>query len=83
VLTVKQLIERFPSKRSLKPADCLIVEDAPTVIREVKRIGFPVLAVATSYPVERLAEADYIVQSLRPEDVRKNVPELKAFMSPE
>jgi beta-phosphoglucomutase-like phosphatase (HAD superfamily) len=50
VLTVKLLTERFPSKRSLKPADCLIVEDAPTVIREVKRIGFPALAVATSYP---------------------------------
>jgi beta-phosphoglucomutase len=80
VLTVKQLIERFPSKRSLKPADCLIVEDAPTVIREVKRIGFPTLAVATSYPVERLAEADYVVQSLRPEEVRKNVPELKSIL---
>ena len=80
VLTVKQLIERFPSKRSLKPADCLIVEDAPTVIREVKRIGFPTRAVATSYPLERLAEADYVVQSRRPEDVRKNVPELKGFV---
>jgi beta-phosphoglucomutase len=80
VLTVKQLIERFPSKRSLKPPDCLIVEDAPTVIREVKRIGFPTLAVATSYPVERLAEADYVVQSLRPEEVRKNVPELKGIL---
>jgi beta-phosphoglucomutase len=80
VLTVKQLIERFPSKRSLKPADCLIVEDAPTVIREVKRIGFPTLAVATSYPLERLAEADYVVQSLRSEEVRKNVPELKGFV---
>ena len=80
VLTVKQLIQRFPSKRSLKPADCLIVEDAPTVIREVKRIGFPTLAVATSYPLERLAEADYVVQSLRPEEVRKNVPELKSIL---
>ena len=66
-------------RRPLKPADCLIVEDAPTVIREVKRIGFPTLAVATSYPVERLAEADYVVPSLRPEDVRK-VPELKGFV---
>jgi beta-phosphoglucomutase len=80
VLTVRQLIDRFPSKRSLKPADCLIVEDAPTVIREVKRIGFPTLAVATSYPLERLAEADYVVQSLRSEEVRKNVPELKGFV---
>ena len=26
-------------KKPLKPADCLIVEDAPTVIRAVKRVG--------------------------------------------
>ena len=80
MLTAKLLSEKLSGPRKpLKPADCLIVEDAPTVIREVKRIGFPTLAVATSYPVERLAEADYIVQSLRPEEVRK-VPELKAFV---
>ena len=79
VLTARLLSEKF-ARRPLKPADCLIVEDAPTVIREVKRVGFPALAVATSYPVEKLAEADYVVRSLRPEDVRKKVPALKAIL---
>jgi beta-phosphoglucomutase len=86
VLTAKLLSEKSSGgggggmKKPLKPADCLIVEDAPTVIREVKRIGFPALAVATSYPAEKLAEADYVVQSLRPEEVRKKVPELKGIV---
>jgi beta-phosphoglucomutase len=75
VLTQQQLSER--SKRELKTADCLIVEDAPSVIRNVKAIGFPTLAVASSYPMEQLEDADFVVRSLRPEDVRKNVPALK------
>jgi HAD superfamily hydrolase (TIGR01509 family) len=65
------------AKRPLKPADCLIVEDAPTVIRRVKEKGFPTLAVATSYPVEKLSDADYAVKSLRPADVTAAVPALR------
>jgi beta-phosphoglucomutase len=80
VLTAKLLSEKLSVKKPLKPADCLIVEDAPTVIHEVKRIGFPTLAVTTSYPPEKLAEADYVVPSLRLEDVRKQVPELKGIL---
>jgi len=78
VLTAKQLSEK--SRRDLKPADCLIVEDAPTVIREVKKLGFPTLAVASSYPPEKLTDADWVVRSLRSEDVRKTVPPLKLFL---
>jgi beta-phosphoglucomutase len=80
VLTARLLSEKLPGRKPLKPADCLIVEDAPTVIHEVKRVGFPTLAVTTSYPAEKLAEADYVVPSLRPEDVRKRVPELKGIL---
>jgi len=80
VLTTKLLSEKSSNKKPLKPADCLIVEDAPTVIREVKRVGFPTLAVTTSYPAEKLAEADYVVPSLRPEEVRKKVPQLKGIL---
>jgi beta-phosphoglucomutase len=79
VLAAKLLAEKH-AKRSLKPQDCLIVEDAPTVVRAVKAIGFPTLAVANSYPVEKLADADYVVKNLTPEEVRKNVPPLKAFV---
>jgi beta-phosphoglucomutase len=78
LLTAKKLEAKL--KRELRPADCLIVEDAPTVIREVKRLGFPTLAVATSYPVEKLSEADWVVQSLRPEEVKKRMPQLKQII---
>ena len=77
-LTMKQLGEK--SKRDLKPVDCLIVEDAPTVIRRVKAEGFPTLAVATSYPLEKLADADWAAPSLRPEDVKKKVAALRSLL---
>src|SRR5437773_1529038 len=71
VLTRKLLAEK--SKRDLEPGDCLIVEDAPTVIRKVKALGYPTLAVASSHPPEKLRDADYVTESLRPDEVRKNV----------
>jgi beta-phosphoglucomutase-like phosphatase (HAD superfamily) len=77
-LTAKQLSEK--SRRELRPADCLIVEDAPTVIHEVKKLGFPTLAVASSSPPEKLDQADWVVRSLRGEDVKKNVPPLRAIL---
>jgi HAD superfamily hydrolase (TIGR01509 family) len=64
-------------KRELTPADCLIVEDAPTVIKSVKAVGFHTLAVATSYPVEKLSEANYVVKDLRPTTVGQLIPHLK------
>jgi HAD superfamily hydrolase (TIGR01509 family) len=78
LLTMEHLAEK--AKRELKPASCLIVEDAPTVIRRVKAEGFPVLAVASSYPLDKLSEADWAVPSLRGEDVKKVVPQLKAIV---
>jgi beta-phosphoglucomutase len=75
VLTAQKLAAKL--KHELKPADCLIVEDAPTVIREVKKLGFPTLAVATSYSLDRLSEADWAVESLTPEHVKKKVPQLR------
>jgi beta-phosphoglucomutase len=75
LLTVKLLSEKI--KKPLAPADCLVVEDAPTVIRSVKAAGFPTLGVATSYPLMKLADADWQVKSLRPEEVREQVPRLR------
>jgi HAD superfamily hydrolase (TIGR01509 family) len=60
----------------LKPADCLIIEDAPTVVQSMRQAGFPVLAVTTSSSAEKLADANYIVQSLHPDEVLKQVPAL-------
>ena len=75
LLTAKLMGEKL--HKSFKPADCLIVEDAPTVIRSVRKAGFPVLAVATSYPPEKLHEANWVVPTLEPAEVRRAVRELK------
>ena len=63
-------------KKTLEPKDCLIVEDAPTVIKSVRGVGFPVLAVATSYPAEKLADANYVVKDLKPATVGAAIPNL-------
>ena len=60
----------------LEPKDCLIIEDAPTVIHSVRQVGFPVLAVATSYPPEKLTEANWRVKTLRLAEVHKAVSKL-------
>ena len=64
-------------KKKLHPTDCLIVEDAPTVIKSVRAAGFPVLAVATSYPAEKLSDATYIVKDLKLATVGGVIPELQ------
>ena len=61
----------------LRPEDCLIIEDAPTVIRSVKAVGFKTLAVATSYPLAKLDHADYAVPDLKPATVGPLIPGLK------
>ena len=61
----------------LKPADALVIEDAPKVIQSVKAAGFPTLGVATSYPLMKLMDADWQTRSLRPDEVLEQVPRLK------
>ncbi len=61
----------------LTPADCLVVEDAPTVIRSVRSAGFRAIGVATSYPIGALSDADYAVARLTPAEVRRHLPQLK------
>jgi beta-phosphoglucomutase len=77
VLAARLLSEKHKLPKPLKPADCLVVEDAPTVIRSVKSVGFPTLAVASSYPEAKLTEANWIVKSLRPAEVAKEIPGLR------
>lgn len=77
LLTAKLVGEKHKLADPLEPADCLIIEDAPTVVQSVKKAGFRTLAVTTSYPAEKLAESDWIVQSLRPEVVSSKIPKLK------
>ena len=77
VLATRLLTEKHKLPRPLKPADCLVVEDAPTVIRSVKAVGFPTLAVASSYPEAKLTDANWIVKSLRPAEVATEIPHLR------
>jgi beta-phosphoglucomutase len=62
---------------SFTPEDCLVVEDAPTVIHSANAEGFQTLAVATSYPLEAMAHATYRVARLTPAQVLKQIPTLK------
>jgi beta-phosphoglucomutase len=75
LLAVKLLRERIGKK--LEPKDCLIVEDAPSVIRAVREVGFQTLAVASSYPLEQLSDATYAVHRLDLDEVKKHLPQLK------
>jgi beta-phosphoglucomutase len=77
VMATQLISERLKLPRPLKPAECLVVEDAPTVIRSVKAVGFPTLAITSSYPEAKLTDANWIVRSLRPEEVAQQVPELR------
>lgn len=64
-------------KKPLKPADVLVIEDAPSVVKSARKAGFTVLAVATSYPINELAEANHVVTTLHPGEVHKQIPQLK------
>ena len=48
----------------LKPAECVVIENAPYGILSAKNAGMFCIAVTTSLPKEYLAKADVIVESL-------------------
>ena len=48
----------------LEPSSCLVIEDAISGIAAAKAAGARCLAVTTSFPPERLAEADWIAPGL-------------------
>lgn len=64
---------------TLRPDDCIVVEDSPTVARSVKRVGFHVLAVTTSVPADYFDDADWVTPGMRIDDIAKVLPELVAF----
>jgi sugar-phosphatase len=77
LMTSRLLSDAAKVAPPLEPKDCLIVEDAPTVIRTTRKVGFNVLGVATSYPLEKLNDANYAVKSLRIADVKAAIPDLE------
>jgi HAD superfamily hydrolase (TIGR01509 family) len=81
LMAAKLVGERVGKK--IEPKDCLIIEDAPAVIRSVRATGFQVLAVATSYPIEKLSEANYAVNRLDSNEVARQIPQLKIENEPQ
>ena len=77
LMVMKMISERL--HRGLQPGDCLIVEDAPAVVRSVRTVGFPVLAVANTHPAEKFAEANWVTPSLHMEVVQQVLPGLKMY----
>jgi HAD superfamily hydrolase (TIGR01509 family) len=65
-------------KKAIRAEDCLVVEDAVNVCQRARKVGFKCLAVATSYPREKFdGVANWVVDSLRPEEVERVIPGLK------
>lgn len=55
---------RVPSE-TIKPVECLVIEDSLAGIQSAKAAGMRVLALATTYPLDKLGEADYAFPSLQ------------------
>jgi len=51
-------------KLGFKPADYLVIEDAPAGIRAARAAGMKVIGLASTYPASKLAEADAVVAGL-------------------
>jgi beta-phosphoglucomutase len=61
LMTWNRLNDLCSAPDKLSPAECLVLEDSVAGIRSAKAAGMPVLAVATTYPIDKLCEADSVV----------------------
>lgn len=75
VLTAQRIAEKM-SRKLLRPAQCLVIEDAVSVATRAQEAGFAVLGVATTYPQPAWPAEILTVPSLKPEDVLKVLPKL-------
>jgi len=58
-------------KLGLKPEECLVVEDAVSGVASGKAAGAKCLALTTSFPAEKLSEADWICKDLSEAPVKE------------
>ncbi len=76
-VAMRMVAERL--RRALEPGDCLVIEDAPTVVKSTRAAGFPVLAVTSTHPADKFPQANWIVKTLDPDVVQKEIPGLKMY----
>lgn len=62
--TLKLLNAKEPRPPLIMAAECLVVEDSLAGIRSAKAAGMGILAIATTYPFEKLSEADLVLPAL-------------------
>jgi mannitol-1-/sugar-/sorbitol-6-phosphatase len=55
---------RGAERMGLRPADCLVIEDAPAGIESAHAAGMKVIGLASTYMPEKLTEADAVVLAL-------------------
>lgn len=63
-LTLARLNGVGPNLPLVQPEECLVIEDSLAGIRSAKAAGMHVLGLATTYPADRLQEADLVLPSL-------------------
>ncbi|HKY72117.1 MAG TPA: HAD family phosphatase [Nitrospira sp.] len=63
LMTLERLNGRRPAS-PMRPEECLVLEDSLAGIRSAKAADMRVVALATTYPVEKLYEADGVVRTL-------------------
>jgi len=62
--TLKLLNEQEPRPPLVRAEECLVVEDSLAGIQSAQAAGMIVLALSTTYPAEKLGEADHILPNL-------------------
>ncbi len=60
------------ARLGVEPKHCLVIEDAPPGIQAAHAAGIPVVAVASTYPITRLQDAEWRVSSLTALSVSRN-----------
>jgi HAD superfamily hydrolase (TIGR01509 family) len=63
-MTLNRLNATASDSPQIVPAECLVIEDSLAGIRSAKAAGMRVLAVATTYPFDKLSEADCVLTNL-------------------
>lgn len=64
-LTSERLNAAHMRSERIEPAECLVIEDTLAGVRSARAAGMYVLAVATTYPIDKLSEADAALPNLQ------------------